>query len=194
MENDDKLLVEEVKKAVEVMKNGGIILYPTDTVWGIGCDATNAQAVSKIYKLKQREDSKSMLCLVDSMARVAMYVEQVPEMAYDLTEISEKPITVIYPAAKGVAPNLIAEDGSLGIRISGEKFSKYLCGALGKPVVSTSANISGEPTAATFSEISDTIKSGVDHIVNYRRSDNEKKQPSSIIKLEKNGIFVILRK
>lgn len=194
MENDDKILVDEVKKAVKVMKEGGIILYPTDTVWGIGCDATNAEAVAKIYALKRREDSKSMLCLVDSMARVAHYVAEIPDIAYDLTELADKPMTIIYPDACGVAPNLIAEDGSLGMRITSEKFSKYLCGALGKPVVSTSANISGEPAAACFSEISSEIKDGVDYIVDFRRSDREKKQPSSIIKLEKNGTFVLLRK
>lgn len=194
MENDDKILVDEVKKAVKVMKDGGIILYPTDTVWGIGCDATNAEAVAKIYALKRREDSKSMLCLVDSMARVAHYVSEIPEIAYDLTELADKPMTIIYPDACGVASNLIAEDGSLGMRITSEKFSKYLCGALGKPVVSTSANISGEPAAACFSEISSEIKDGVDYIVDFRRSDREKKQPSSIIKLEKNGTFVLLRK
>ncbi|MCQ2360856.1 MAG: threonylcarbamoyl-AMP synthase [Paludibacteraceae bacterium] len=194
MEYDDKILVEEVKKAVKVMKEGGIILYPTDTVWGIGCDATNATAVAKIYALKRREDSKSMLCLVDSMARVAQYVAEIPEIAYDLAELADKPITIIYPDAKGVAQNLIAEDGSLGMRVTSEKFSKYLCGALGKPVVSTSANISGQPAAACFPEISDEIKNGVDHIVDFRRSDREKKEPSSIIKLEKNGTFVLLRK
>ncbi|MBQ1651329.1 MAG: threonylcarbamoyl-AMP synthase [Paludibacteraceae bacterium] len=187
-------MVEEVKKAVQVMRDGGIILYPTDTVWGIGCDATNADAVSRIYALKRRADSKSMLCLCDSMARVSQYVKEIPDIAFDLTELAEKPLTIIYPDAVNLAPNLIAEDGSVGLRITSEKFSKYLCGALKKPVVSTSANISGEPAAATFSEISEEIKSGVDYIVDYRRGDKEKKQPSGIIKLEKNGTFVLLRK
>lgn len=194
MDKMDELLVAEVKRAVQVMRNGGIILYPTDTVWGIGCDATNAEAISKIYKLKQREDSKSMLCLVDSMARVSKYVKEIPDIAYDLTELSEKPITVIYPDAINLPSTLIAADGSLGIRITNEKFSKYLCGAMGVPVISTSANVSGEPTAANFLEISKVIKDGVDYIVDFRRNDKEKKQPSSIIKLEKNGTFVLLRK
>jgi len=194
MDNDDKILVDEVKKAVKVMNEGGIILYPTDTVWGIGCDATNEAAVKKIYSLKRREDSKSMLCLVNSMAMVSNYVSQIPDIAFDLVDISEKPLTIIYPDAKNLAPSLIASDGSVGMRVSSEKFSKYLCGALGRPVVSTSANISGEVAAAIFSEISDEIKCGVDYIVNFRRADNEKKAPSSIIKLEKNGTFVLLRK
>ncbi len=194
IEELDKIIVEEVKKAVQVMREGGIILYPTDTVWGIGCDATNAEAVKKIYELKRRADSKSMLCLCDSMARVSQYVKEIPDIAYDLAELAEKPLTIIYPEAVNLAPNLIAEDGSVGLRITSEKFSKYLCGALRKPVVSTSANISGEPAAAVFSEISEEIKSGVDYIVNYRRTDREKKQPSGIIKLEKNGTFVLLRK
>lgn len=194
MANNDEILIEEVKKAVEVLRNGGVILYPTDTVWGIGCDATNSESVAKIYAIKHREDSKSMLVLCDSMARVSMYVNEIPDIAYDLTELSEKPMTIIYPDAKNLASNLIASDGSIGIRVTSEKFSKYLCGAFGKPIVSTSANISGEPAAACFSEISDKIKDNVDHIVNYRRSDKEKKQPSSIIKLEKSGIFVLLRK
>lgn len=194
MANNDEILIEEVKKAVEVLRNGGVILYPTDTVWGIGCDATNSESVAKIYAIKHREDSKSMLVLCDSMARVSMYVNEIPDIAYDLTELSEKPMTIIYPDAKNLASNLIASDGSIGIRVTSEKFSKYLCGAFGKPIVSTSANISGEPAAACFSEISDKIKDNVDHIVNYRRNDKEKKQPSSIIKLEKSGIFVLLRK
>lgn len=194
MEDVDKILVSEVKKAVEVMRDGGIILYPTDTVWGIGCDATNADAVSRIYALKRRSDSKSMLCLCDSMARVSKYVREIPDIAYDLAELADKPLTIIYPDAMNLASNLIAEDGSIGLRVTSEKFSKYLCGALGRPVVSTSANISGEPAASLFSEISEEIKAGVDHIVDYRRGDKEKKQPSGIIKLEKNGTFVLLRK
>ncbi len=194
MANNDEILIAEVKKAVEILRKGGIILYPTDTVWGIGCDATNSESVAKIYEIKHREDSKSMLVLCDSMARVSMYVNEIPDIAFDLTELSEKPMTIIYPDAKGLAPNLIASDGSVGIRVTTEKFSKYLCGAFGKPIVSTSANISGEPAAACFSEISEQIKCAVDYIVGYRQDDIEKKQPSSIIKLEKNGNFVLLRK
>lgn len=194
MANNDEILISEVKKAVEVLRNGGIILYPTDTVWGIGCDATNSESVAKIYAIKHREDSKSMLVLCDSMAKVSLYVNHIPDIAYDLTELSEKPMTIIYPDAKNLASNLIASDGSVGIRVTTEKFSKYLCGAFGKPIVSTSANISGEPAAACFSEISEQIKGSVDYIVSYRQDDTEKKQPSSIIKLEKNGIFALLRK
>lgn len=194
MANNDEILIAEVKKAVEILRKGGIILYPTDTVWGIGCDATNSDSVAKIYAIKHREDSKSMLVLCDSMAKVSLYVNQIPDIAYDLTELSEKPMTIIYPDAKGLAPNLIASDGSIGIRVTAEKFSKYLCGAFGKPIVSTSANISGEPAAACFSEISEQIKGAVDYIVGYGQDNTEKKQPSSIIKLEKNGTFALLRK
>lgn len=194
MEDGDKIIVSEVKKAVEVMRKGGVILYPTDTVWGIGCDATNEQAIKKIYEIKRRADSKSMLCLCDSMARVAQYVKEIPDIAFDLTELADKPLTIIYPDAQNLPSSLVAEDGSIGLRITSEKFSKYLCGALGRPVVSTSANISGEPAAARFSEISDEIKGAVDHIVDYRRGDNKKIAPSAIIKLEKNGTFALLRK
>ena len=193
MDNYEKIISDEVKKTIEVLRAGGIILYPTDTVWGIGCDATNAKAVEKIYKIKQRDDSKSMLVITDGMARIQSYVDEIPDIAWDLAELADKPITIIYPQAKNLAANLISDDGSIGIRISSEKFSKQLCAAFRRPIVSTSANISGEPSPECFAEISDIIKDQMDYIVQYRQDDTQKKQASSIIKLKKNGTFVILR-
>jgi L-threonylcarbamoyladenylate synthase len=185
--------MEEIKKIIEVLEQGGIILYPTDTVWGIGCDAPNEQAVKKVYALKQRSDSKSMLLLTDSMAKVQALVQDVPDVVWDLVECADKPLTIIYPQGRNVATNLLADDGSIGIRITNEPFSKRLCERFKKPIVSTSANISGMPTPATFAEISDEIKQGVDYVVQARQQECEKKQHSSIIKFEKNGTFVLIR-
>ena len=184
---------EDLQRAAETLRKGGIILYPTDTVWGIGCDARQEDAVKKIFALKQREDSKSMLCLLDSPAKLQGYIEEIPDMAWDLIELSTRPLTIIYPGAKNVAPSLLAEDGSLGIRISQEKFTQALCNAIHGPIVSTSANISGEPTARTFAEISEAIRSGVDYIVRYRREDTTPQQPSSIIKLGVHNEIKIIR-
>lgn len=188
---------EEIKndiiRACEVMKNGGIILYPTDTIWGIGCDATNAEAVQRIFDLKQRADSKSMLVLLDDAGKIASYAD-VPDIAYDLLETNDKPMTIIYPNAKRLAPNLIAADKSIGIRITHEEFSHDLIYRFRKPIVSTSANISGETAPTIFSEISENIKSGVDYIVGYRQTDTHKAEPSSIIKLGMGGEFELIRK
>lgn len=183
---------EDLQEAIEVIRNGGIILYPTDTIWGIGCDATNKEAVEKIYKLKQRSDSKAMLVLLDSSAKLSAYVAEVPDQAWDLIELSEKPLTIIYPGAKGIASNLIAQDGSVGIRITKEIFSKTLCERLRGPLVSTSANISGSPSAGVFSEISQEILDGVDYVVKFRREETKAPKPSSIISLSvKNEIKII---
>lgn len=141
---------EDIQNAVNVMKQGGVILYPTDTVWGIGCDATNAEAVAKVYKMKQRDDSKAMICLVDSDVRLQRYVRNVPEVAWQLMEYAEKPTTVILDNAVNLAQNLIAEDGSIAMRITHEEFSKELCFRFQKPIVSTSVNVSGEPAAQNF--------------------------------------------
>ena len=184
---------EDLQQAAETLRKGGIILYPTDTVWGIGCDARQEDAVKKIFALKQREDSKSMLCLLDSPTKLQGYVDEIPDMAWDLIELATRPLTIIYPGAKNVAPSLLAEDGSLGIRISQEKFTQALCNAIHGPIVSTSANISGEPTARTFAEISEAIRSGVDYIVRYRREDRTPHQPSSIIKLGVHNEIKIIR-
>lgn len=184
---------EDIRGAIKVLKAGGIILYPTDTIWGLGCDATNEAAVRKIFELKRRSDSKSMLVLTDDIAKVERVVDEVPDVAYDLVECSDKPLTIIYDGAKNLAPNLIAEDGSVGIRITQEAFSKKLCQEFRIPIVSTSANISGEPSPQNFSEISEEIKNGVDFIVSYRQNDVAKSSPSSIIKLSKGGIVKIIR-
>jgi L-threonylcarbamoyladenylate synthase len=185
--------MKEIKKMVEVLRSGGLILYPTDTVWGIGCDATNEEAVKKIFKLKKREDSKSLIVLVDSVDRLSAYVDDVPDVAWDLAEVADKPLTIIYPTGKNLAKNVMAEDGSVGIRVTNEEFSKALCFAFRKPIISTSANISGYPTPENFQQIEDEIKQGVDYVAESRREEDEKKSPSSIIKFEKNGTFVVLR-
>ncbi len=187
------MLIDEVKKAVEVMRAGGVILYPTDTVWGIGCDATNPEAVKKVYEIKRRDDSKALISLVDSDVRLQRYVRNVADVTWNMIELSEKPLTVIFDNVSGLAPNLIAADGSAGIRITREEFSKELCFRFQKPVVSTSANISGEPTPQTFDEISDEIKEAVDYVVKYNRQCREKHKPSSIIKMDANGQFTIIR-
>ena len=190
----------DLDQAVEVLRAGGIIVYPTDTIWGIGCDATNAEAVRKIYALKQREDSKSMLVLLDAPGKLQGYVRDIPEAAWMLLEASEpeadsdsKPLTIIYPNARNLAPNLIAEDGSIGIRITSELFSKALCERLKRPIVSTSANISGHPSARFYHEIEQEILDGADYVCRFRREDDTPHQPSSIIKLDANGTFQIIR-
>lgn len=185
--------MNEIKKMVEVLRAGGLILYPTDTVWGIGCDATNEEAVKKIFNLKKRNDSKSLIVLVDSVDRLFPYVDNVPDVAWDLAEVADKPLTIIYPTGKNLAPNVLAEDGSVGIRVTNEEFSKALCYAFRKPIISTSANISGRPTPENFSQIEEEIINGVDYVAETRREENEKKIPSSIIKFEKNGTFAVLR-
>lgn len=187
------MLQDEVRKAVEVLRSGGVILYPTDTVWGIGCDATNEDAVKKVYEIKKRSDSKALICLVDSESRICRYVRNVADVTWDMIELSTKPLTVIFDNVCGLAENLKAEDGSVGMRVTREEFSKELCFRFQKPIVSTSANISGEPTAMTFDEIDEEIKNAVDYVVRYNQRCKEKHQPSSIIKIDSNGEFTIIR-
>lgn len=175
------------------MREGGVILYPTDTIWGIGCDATNEDAVRRVYEIKQRQDSKAMLVLVDSSVKVDFYVRDVPEVAWDLIDLADKPLTIIYSGARNLAANLLAEDGSVGIRVTNEDFSKRLCQQFRKAIVSTSANISGQPSPKNFSEISDEVKSAVDYIVGYRQEEMSNPKPSSIIKLDKGGVIKIIR-
>lgn len=175
------------------MREGGVILYPTDTIWGIGCDATNEDAVRSVYEIKQRQDSKAMLVLVDSSVKVDFYVQDVPEVAWDLIDLADKPLTIIYSGARNLAANLLAEDGSVGIRVTNEDFSKRLCQQFRKAVVSTSANISGQPSPRNFSEISEEVKSAVDYIVGYRQEEMSNPKPSSIIKLDKGGVIKIIR-
>ena len=187
---------EDIRKAVEVMRKGGVILYPTDTVWGIGCDATNAEAVKRVYAIKQRDDSKALICLVDSDARMQRYIRQVPEVAWQLIDsLSEggKPTTLILDGAVNLAPNLIAEDGSIGIRITNEPFSKELCYRFQKAIVSTSANISGEPAAQNYCDIDPRILEVVDYVCWSRRQEHKPHTPSSIIKLKENGEVKIIR-
>lgn len=185
---------EDIKNAVAVMRKGGVILYPTDTVWGIGCDATNAEAVKRIYDIKHRDDSKAMICLVDSDARLQRYVMNVPGVAWDLMELAIKPTTVILDHAVNLAPNLIAEDGSIAMRITREAFSKELCYRFQKPIVSTSANISGEPAAQNYCDISKDIIDAVDYVCWTRRQEHKPHTPSSIIKLTEDGVVTIIRK
>ena len=175
------------------MREGGVILYPTDTIWGIGCDATNEDAVRRVYEIKQRQDSKAMLVLVDSSVKVDFYVRDVPEVAWDLIDLADKPLTIIYSGARNLAANLLAEDGSVGIRVTNEDFSKRLCQQFRKAIVSTSANISGQPSPKNFSEISEEVKSAVDYIVGYRQEEMSNPKPSSIIKFDKGGVIKIIR-
>lgn len=184
---------EDIKQAFDVLVAGGLILYPTDTIWGIGCDATNEDAVRKVYELKRRIDSKALITLLDNPIKLDYYISDVPEIAWDLIELTDKPLTIIYEGARNVASNLIAEDGSLGIRITKEKFSQTLCQRFRKAIVSTSANISGKPSPQSFIDISEEIKSGVDYIVKYRQSERSDSKPSSIIKLGSSGQIQIIR-
>ena len=185
---------EDIKNAIEVMKQGGVILYPTDTVWGIGCDATNAEAVAKVYKIKKRDDSKALICLVDSDARLQRYVRNVPNVAWDILDIATKPTTIILDGAINLASNLIAEDGSIALRITKEPFSHELCYRFQKPLVSTSANISGEPPAANYNDISQELLDTVDYVCFSRRQEHKPHTPSSIIKLKEDGEVTIIRK
>lgn len=184
---------EDIKQAVECLKKGGIIIYPTDTVWGIGCDATNAEAVRKIYDLKKRAESKSMLVLVDSEGALERIVDDVPEVAWQLLDAAVSPLTVIYDHPKGVAPELLAQDGSLGIRITKERYSRELCRRLRRPLVSTSANISGEKSPGIYPEISQEVLEGVDYVASYRREETGAPSPSNIIKVSDGGVVKVIR-
>lgn len=185
---------EDIKNAVECMRKGGVILYPTDTVWGIGCDATNADAVSRVYAIKHREDSKALICLVDSDSRLQRYVRNVPPVAWELIDALVEPTTLILDGAVNLAPNLLADDGSIGIRITREVFSHELCYRFQKPIVSTSANISGEPAAQNYGDISPEILSAVDYVCFTRRQEHKPHKPSGIIKLSYDGTVKIIRK
>ncbi len=186
-------LREDIKRACDVLKKGGIILYPTDTVWGLGCDATNSEAVKRIYEIKRRADNKAMIVLLGRENEIERYAKDVPEIAYDLVSLAVTPLTIVYGNGINLAKELLAEDGSVGIRVTQEHFSKSLCQAFRRPLVSTSANFSGEVTPAFYNEISEDIKSQVDYIVEARRNDREKRKPSSVIKLDNDGTIKILR-
>lgn len=183
----------DITQCLKVLSDGGLILYPTDTVWGIGCDATNAEAVNRVYQLKQRDDSKALIVLIDSAEHLDHYVIDVPMIARELIDVAVKPLTIIYEGAYNLAPNVLGEEDSVGIRIPNDEFCHRLCERYGKPIVSTSANVSGKPTARTFAQIDDAIVKGVDHAVQYRRDDNSAHQPSNIIMLHRDGTFKIIR-
>lgn len=194
---------EDIRQAVEVLRRGGVILYPTDTIWGIGCDATNAEAVKRVYEIKHRDDSKALICLVDSDARLQRYVRDVPDAAWQLIDAMKesqgegapvsRPVTLILDGAINLAPNLIAEDGSIGIRITNESFSKELCYRFQKALVSTSANISGEPAAQNYRDIAPEILESVDYVCFSRRQEHKPHQPSSIIKIGQGGEVKVIR-
>ena len=184
---------EDMAKALETLRNGGVILYPTDTIWGLGCDATNPEAVEKIYRIKGRAESKAMLALVGSDGQLETYVAHIPEVAWELIDAAVRPLTIIYDHPRGLAPNMLASDGSVGIRISQESFSRTLCQRFGKPIVSTSANRSGQPAPKTFSEISPQIKDSVDYIVMFGRSSMLPHTASDIIKISDGGLVKVIR-
>jgi L-threonylcarbamoyladenylate synthase len=187
-------MIEDINQAVKVLTEGGIILYPTDTIWGIGCDATNEKAVSRIYNIKKRNDVKSLIILLASLSQLDRYVQQVPEIAWELFEVADKPLTVILPGAKNLAQNVVAKDNSIGIRIVQDEFCKKMIEKFKKPVVSTSANISGESWPENFNAIHPEIINSVDYIVKWRQDDITPGKPSSVIKLGLKGEVEIIRK
>lgn len=187
-------LEQDIANAVEVLKRGGVILYPTDTVWGLGCDATRSEAVKRIYDIKQRADSKAMIVLLSRVDDLWRYVDVVPDVAPELIEASVRPLTIVYDHGINMAPELLAADGSVGVRITGERVSAGLCRALRRPLVSTSANISGRPTPAIFKEIDREIIDAVDYVMMSRRDDEMRSRPSQVIKLSDSGVVSILRK
>ena len=185
-------MTEEINKCIEVLENGGLILYPTDTVWGIGCDATNETAVKKVFQLKERDDSKALICLVANDAMLEKHVEKVPDLAYDLMDLSTKPMTIIFDKPRGIAKNLIAADSTLAIRVASDKFCKHLIGKFKKPIVSTSANVSGNATPQNFQNIDKAILKGVDYVVNLHR-EKQNNSASTIIRLANDGTVKIIR-
>tara|TARA_Y100001933_G_scaffold265250_1_gene338142 strand:+ start:12848 stop:13408 length:561 start_codon:yes stop_codon:yes gene_type:complete len=185
-------LINEINNCNKVLQEGGLILYPTDTVWGIGCDATNPEAVKKVYALKKREDTKTMICLVANQAMLERHVKEVPDVAYDIMDLATKPTTIVFDEPIGIADNLIAEDNTLAIRVASDKFCQYLINKFKKPIVSTSANISGNPTPKQFKDIDEEILKGVDYVVNLQ-NENKNTSPSSIIKLSNDGKVKVIR-
>ncbi|MDR6785474.1 L-threonylcarbamoyladenylate synthase [Pedobacter africanus] len=188
------MLKQEIEKALTVLKDGGVILYPTDTVWGLGCDATNEQAVAKINDIKGRAADKSFIILLDTDAKLQSYVKEIPDVAYDLIEYAENPLTLVFPNAKNLAKNVINADGSVGIRIVKHDFCTQLIQRFRKPITSTSANISGQPTPPFFDDISDEVKAAVDHIVDWEQALKINKKPSTIMKLAPGGQFSFIRR
>ena len=183
----------DIRAAIDVLRQGGTILYPTDTIWGIGCDATNPEAVRKVFQIKHRDDSKALICLVDSPGRLQRYVRRVPDVAWDIIDCATRPTTLILDGAVTLAPNLLAEDGSVAIRVTAEVFSKQLCYRYQKAIVSTSANISGQPAPQTFADIDPAIIDAVDYVCLSRQRDTSRHQPSAIIKMGIDGEVKIIR-
>ncbi|MDE6265752.1 MAG: threonylcarbamoyl-AMP synthase [Muribaculaceae bacterium] len=186
-------LQEDIRNAVEVLRKGGVILYPTDTVWGLGCDATRAEAVRRIFDIKKRADSKALILLVGNEGTLQRYVDDIPDIAWELIEVAVNPLTIIYDHPVGIAREATAADGSAGFRITRETVSQRLCNAFRKPLISTSANISGHPTPRIFTEISPEIIDSADYVITARRDDTAPAEPSSIIKLSSGGLFKIIR-
>lgn len=184
---------DEIKKACEVLSKGGIILYPTDTIWGIGCDATNDEAVKRVFEIKRRADSKALIVLIDNAVKIDFYTDAAPEITKDLVEVANKPLTIVYPRGRNLSPLLLSDDGSVGIRVTAEKFSKKLCYKFRKAIVSTSANISGEVAPKNFKEITDYIIDSVDYVVDFRRDDVSQPSASSVIKVDDGGVIKIIR-
>ena len=184
----------EIDKALNILKSGGVILYPTDTVWGLGCDATNKEAVDKINAIKGRSEDKSFIILLDNDNKIQSYVSEVPDVAYDLIEYAENPLTIIFSGAKNLAPNVINADGTVGIRVVKHEFCQQLLQRFRKPITSTSANISGNPTPQTFDDISDEIKEAVDYVVDWEQELSAPKKPSTIMKLASGGQFSFIRR
>ena len=184
---------EDISRAVETMRRGGVILYPTDTIWGLGCDATKAEAVAKIYAIKQREDAKALISLVDSEAKIDFYVPDVPDVAWQLLEVAERPLTIIYDNVRNLAPNLKAEDGSAALRITREEFSRELCCRMKRAVVSTSANLSGQPAPRCFADIPAELRDAVDYVCTSRRDEKDNGLASSIIKLTASSEVTVIR-
>ncbi|SER56244.1 L-threonylcarbamoyladenylate synthase [Pedobacter rhizosphaerae] len=188
------MLKEEINKALEVLKSGGVILYPTDTIWGLGCDATNAAAVDKLLKIKNRPAEKSLIVLLDTDNKLQSYVTEIPDVAYDLIEYAENPLTVIFSNAKNLAPNVINADGSVGIRVVKHDFCTPLIQRFRSPIVSTSANLSGAPSPKNFDDIDPQIVDQVDYVVDFEQENQSNKKPSTIIKLGPSGQFEFIRK
>ncbi len=186
-------MIEDIRKAISILQAGGVILYPTDTIWGLGCDATNEAAVKRLFEIKKRIDTKAVLVLLDNPGKLEQYIDTVPDIAWELIECTDKPLTIIYPEAKNLASNLLGEDRSIGIRITTEAFSKTLCKEFKRPIVSTSANISGEKSPQHFGEISREIIDSVDFVVNYRQNETTTANPSSIIRVKKGNVIEIIR-
>lgn len=192
MDNDVKQT--DISEALETLRNGGLILYPTDTIWGIGCDATNADAVDRVFRLKGRDQAKNLIILLDSDHKLQSYVQDIPEVAYQLIEYAERPLTIVYSGAKNLAPNLLATDGTIGIRIVQHPFCSALLQRFRKPIVSTSANISGQPSPANFGEIDQAVIDGVDYVSPYGQDDTRRRAASIVMKLDPSGQFSFIRR